>query len=479
MRCRYCYARFQDEREGQLLQFEHVVTTMRELSQNRVRRVTIAGGEPTLHPRLHDILRHAATFDLVTSVVSNGARIDQKWIDVHGPFLRWLTLSIDSVTPQVAKQLERHAGSSKCSHPDHVLEVAGLVHAWNAKRPQERRIRLKLNITVTLANELENPRDFIERMRPEKVKVLQMLMVKGENDDAAELQCSTEAFASYFDRIGSIRGVEIVSEDNDAMDGSYAMVDPLGRFYQRVDGRYKRSEPIHQVGVMTAWEMVGGFDEHRFVGRGGSYDPGEVARGNHPFLVAIEGLDGTGKSTVAQGLADLLGGRVVRNPPEEMANERDAADHDGVAGRRAWYMKGNHRAAQIAEAALAGEGVPIVMDRSVASTLAFGAAESSTPVASWPAEIRRPDLLVLLTVPELERQLRIRMRGIGRTAEESRLDRDHEFRSQVLRNYRALGARSIDATGPVEDVVVRIAELLGATKRRRTPDGDREMFGRG
>jgi radical S-adenosyl methionine domain-containing protein 2 len=439
--------------------------------------VTIAGGEPTLHPRLRDILRHAATFDLVTSVVSNGARIDQKWIEVHGPFLRWLTLSIDSVSAQVAKQLGRHAGSSKYSHPDHVLEVAGLVHAWNAKRPKERRIRLKLNITVTSENANENPRTFIECMRPEKVKVLQMLMVKGENDDAADIQCPTEAFKAYFDRIGPIPGVEIVREDNDAMDGSYAMVDPLGRFYQRVDGQYKRSKPIHEVGVMPAWKMVGGFDEQRFVDRGGSYEPGEVARGNLPYLVAIEGLDGTGKSTVAQALAGLLGGRVVRNPPEEMANERAVADQDGAAGRRAWYEKANHRAAQIAEAALTGDGVPVVMDRSVASTLAFGAAESGSPVASWPAEIRRPDLLVLLTVPEPERQVRIRKRGQGRTAEESRLDRDHEFRSQVLGNYKALGATPIDATGPVEVVVARIADLLGVAKPRPRTGEDRENVG--
>lgn len=460
MRCRYCYARFQEEREEQLLPLEHVVKTMGELARNGVRRVTLAGGEPTLHPRLRDILQHAATFDLVTSVVSNGARIDQKWLDVHGPFLRWLTLSIDSVDSQIARQLGRHAGSSKYSHPEHVLEVAGLVHAWNAMRPQRRQIRLKLNITVTAANVHEDPRGFIERMRPEKVKVLQMLMVKGENDEAGSLQCSADSFAGYANRIGSIPGVEMVREDNDAMDGSYAMVDPLGRFYQRVDGRYKKSEPIHQVGAMPAWEMVGGFDEKRFTDRGGNYDAGDVARGNLPFLVAIEGLDGTGKSTIAKGLAERLRGKIVCNPPQEMAVERAVADHDGPEGRRAWYMKGNQRAAQIADAVLTGDGVPVVMDRSVASTLAFGAAESATPVAPWPAEIRRPDLLVLLTVPEPERQMRIRKRGLSRTAEESRLDRDHEFRSRVLRNYQALGAMEVDATGSVDAVVARIAEML-------------------
>ncbi len=460
MRCRYCYAHFQEERREQLLPLEHVVKTMGDLARNGVRRVTFAGGEPTLHPRLRELLEHAGMLNLVTSVVSNGARIDRRWIDTHGPFLRWLTLSIDSVDPQVARQLGRHAGSSKYSHPDHVLEVAQLIHEWNAARPHQRQIRLKLNITVTAYNVHENPRAFIERMGPTKVKVLQMLMVKGENDEASNLQCSTDSFANYVDRLGSIQGVEIVCENNDAMDGSYGMVDPMGRFYQRVDGEYKRSEPIHQVGAMSAWEMVGGFDGQRFIDRGGDYEPGNLARGNLPFLVAIEGLDGTGKSTIAKLLADGLRGTVVRNPPEEMAAERSAADSASPEGRRAWYMKGNHRAAQIAEVTLARDGVPVVMDRSVASTLAFGAAESASAVAPWPGDIRRPDLLVLLTVPEPERQMRIRKRGQGRTPEEGRLDRDHEFRARVLRNYQALGATPVDATGSVEEVVARIMRLL-------------------
>lgn len=460
MRCRYCYAHFQEERHEQMLPLEHVVKTMGDLARNGVRRVTFAGGEPTLHPRLRELLEHAGMLNLVTSVVSNGARIDQKWIAAHGPFLRWLTLSIDSVDPQVARQLGRHTGSSKYSHPDHVLEVAGLIHEWNAARPPQRQIRLKLNITVTADNAHENPSSFIERMGPTKVKVLQMLMVKGENDGATSLQCSNESFASYVDRLGSIQGVEIVRENNDAMDGSYAMVDPMGRFYQRVDGEYKRSEPIHQVGAMAAWEMVGGFDGQRFADRGGDYEPGSLARGNLPFLVAIEGLDGTGKSTITTELARRLRGVVVNNPPAEMAAERSAADSATPEGRRAWYMKGNQRAAQIAEAALVRDGVPVVMDRSVASTLAFGAAESACAVAPWPGDIRRPDLLVLLTVPEPQRQMRIRKRGQGRTAEEGRLDRDHEFRERVLRNYRALGATPVDATGSVDEIVASIIDLL-------------------
>jgi radical S-adenosyl methionine domain-containing protein 2 len=461
MRCRYCYARFLDERDEQLLPVEDVVHTMRELASHGVRRVTFAGGEPTLHPHLASLLAAASDLGLVTALVSNGVRIDKDWIDRHGPHLRWLTLSIDSVDPQRARKLGRHAGSSRYSHPDHVLEVAALVHAWNSQRPMSRRIRLKLNITVTAENVREDPSDFIRRMRPTKVKALQMLMVRGENDDAGDLQCKAEAFTAYVNHIAVIDGVEVVVEDNDAMDGSYAMVDPRGRFYQRVDGRYRQSAPIHEVGAMEAWKMVGGYDSQRFLDRGGNYEPGAVARGNVPYLVAIEGLDGSGKSTVARRLAERLAAKLVGNPPAEMIAERTAADSASPAARRDWYLRANERAAQIAEDIRRERRLSVVMDRSVASTLAFGAAESGQPVAHWPTTIVRPDLLVLLSVPEPERQRRIAARGLVRTAEESRLDQDVCFREQVLRNYEALGAARVDASGAIDDVVDAIVTLLG------------------
>jgi thymidylate kinase len=99
------------------------------------------------------------------------------------------------------------------------------------------------------------------------------------------------------------------------------------------------------------------------------------------------------------------------------------------------------------------------MDRSVASTLAFAAAEQDGPIAAWPAEIPRPDLLVLLTLAEPVRRGRLADRGAA-TTEEERLAGDHAFRSRVLDGYRSLGAIEVDADRAVDAVVARIAELI-------------------
>jgi radical S-adenosyl methionine domain-containing protein 2 len=406
------------------------------------------------------MLRDACDNNLVTSIVTNGSRIDEAWLHQHGPHLRWLTLSIDSIDAATAKRLGRHAGPADYQHPEHVQHVARMVHAWNAKRPPSRRIRLKLNITVTRENQHEDPSEFLVTMLPEKVKVLQMLRVTGENDDAEDLACSDEAFAAYAQRLEgtSKQGIDIVVESEDLMDGSYAMVDPQGRFYQRVDGRYLQSEPIQDVGIATAWASVGGYSKERFEQRRGAYEPGEVARGNRPYWIAIEGIDGCGKSTTVAELAKLLDAAVVTNPPESMEEERAPADALPSAERRNWYLGANKRAIDESEDHRAA-GRAVVMDRSVASTLAFAAAEAQKPVESWPDRWPRPDLLVLLHVDEAERKRRIDNRGMVLTGEEQRLSADSAFRERVLAAYKEFGAVQVQAGGPPDQLAKTILAM--------------------
>lgn len=187
-----------------------------------------------------------------------------------------------------------------------------------------------------------------------------------------------------------------------------------------------------------------------------------------PLLIAIEGLDGTGKSTTVAALAKQLGAEVVHNPPKSLASNRLQADMLEPSARRAWYLEANREAAQQAEA-IRAQGHPVVMDRSVASTLAFGAAERNEPVGLWPSDIPRPDLLAVLHVDDEERNRRLAGRPGQRTTEEHRLDTDPGFRQRVQANYLALGGHLVDAGGPVEEVVQRILRILTSTASTCSP----------
>lgn len=454
--CRFCYDTFTGYSLKDVLSIDQVAQVFRMLADHGVKKLTIAGGEPTLHPRLREVLTLACEADLVPSIVSNGRRIDTRWMEDHAPFLRWLALSCDSVHEAVSDALGRRLRSKPGGHVTHVQEVFRLAHSWSSIRPAARRLRLKLNMVVTALNAMEDPRPFVRDCGPERVKLMQMLPVEGENDAATDLLCSDEVFASYVARASTLAredGIAVTPEGNAYMSGSYLMIDPLGCLFQLREGRYVKSRPLFEVGLVAALRDIGGVDAERFSLRGGDYAPGEVPRGNLPYVVAIEGLDGAGKSTIACALAERIGAAVVENPPRGWSGERVAADRADEVMRRAFYLRGNRAAMEQANA-IRADGRPVVMDRSFASTLAYGEATAGRVAhpAGWPADLEKPDLLVLLHVEESVRQVRLAARG-SQTKEERALSADPGFRERVIDGHRALGARDVDASASVATVV--------------------------
>jgi radical S-adenosyl methionine domain-containing protein 2 len=136
-------------------------------------------------------------------------------------------------------------------------------------------IRLKVNTVVSAANWEENFSDFMAEVKPERWKVLQVLHVAGEND-AAFPACtiSAEQFGAFISRHRAlVRDGLLVPEDNEAMTGSYLMVDPLGRFFDNASGAHRYSSPIWSVGWGAALAEIA-VCARRFEARGGVYDWG-------------------------------------------------------------------------------------------------------------------------------------------------------------------------------------------------------------
>ena len=139
---------------------------------------------------------------------------------------------------------------------------------------KQRGIRLKINTVVTRINYNEELAGFITRAGPERWKVLQVLPVMGQNDGLVDnLVITREEFARYVTRNRYVesRGIVVVPESNDLMTGSYVMVDPAGRFFDNVAGRYVYSRPMNQVGVDAALREVS-IDTDTFRLRGGLYE---------------------------------------------------------------------------------------------------------------------------------------------------------------------------------------------------------------
>ena len=268
MRCRFCFATFQDIGQDILpkghLSREGCLAVVDALASAGFDKINFAGGEPTLCPWLPDLIGRARELGLTTSIVTNGSRITPAWLDRVGGALDWAALSIDTVDPQKLEETGRTTRSGPMGEDDYLSIIDTL---------KERGVRVKINTVVTRSNCEEDLTGFIARARPERWKLLQVLPIKGQNDGLVDDQVVTvEQFDAYVDRNRRVEdiGVAVVPESNDLMTGSYVMVDPAGRFFDNTAGAHIYSRSINDVGVEAALQDVS-VDPARFRSRGGLY----------------------------------------------------------------------------------------------------------------------------------------------------------------------------------------------------------------
>ena len=280
MRCNFCYARFKDVlKETDVtvrgLDDAKARATVAELCSLGFTKINFAGGETVIRSDLPSLLRIAKAAGLRTSVVTNGKFITSKWVDSLNGLLDQVGISVDSAVAETRLLMGRaHMGKEAMSNQDY-FERAELVRSAG--------ISLKINTVVTAQNFTENMDAFIAALRPSRWKVFQAMQVDGQNDlEASKILCTEEMYAWFRARhMGVTQGFgTTVFEGNDDMRGSYAMVDPYGRFYDSTAGKHTYSAPIWQVGATKAYAQVT-VDAGKFVRRGGEYAiqaPGIFAR---------------------------------------------------------------------------------------------------------------------------------------------------------------------------------------------------------
>ena len=171
-------------------------------------------------------------------------------------------------------------------------------------------------------------------------------------------------------------------------------------------------------------------------------------------IIAIEGLDGTGKSKLVATLSKRLHASVEYSLHPALRPHRALYDTMGEYEMRQFYLLGN--IALMAEIQTAEHSSPIcILDRSYATTLSYyyGArarteAEVQLPSAPirWPPYLQ-PDVYIVLHCDEEERSRRIQHRSGEITVEENHLAGSDAMRRAIDYCYRNLeGSHLIDTT---------------------------------
>ncbi len=189
-----------------------------------------------------------------------------------------------------------------------------------------------------------------------------------------------------------------------------------------------------------------------------------------PLYIALEGLEGCGKSTHTKRLGEHLNAVITREPggtrigallrailadPENVDLDR-RTEALLMAADRAQHM------AEVIKPAL-DRGEHVVSDRSIYSTLAYQGygrqlgTEALLSISTWALNDRLPDLVIYIDVPTDVLNARLAKRDLDRFEREGA-----DFFARIAEGFRELRAADperwiiIDGTVPKDDVEAAI-----------------------
>lgn len=175
-------------------------------------------------------------------------------------------------------------------------------------------------------------------------------------------------------------------------------------------------------------------------------------------LIAVEGLDGVGKTTLSRALANALGGRWMTTPGPEIRAVREQFEAAFVASPVARSLA--YGAAVMAAGGDAGPvldaGRDVIVDRYWLSTLAYAPPTAWAALDAMSAQVRPADITLYLSAPDATRRERLAGRGQMSAADRDTLAPgkahwlDQRFRS-FADNPAAGAFREIDAAGSAQD----------------------------
>lgn len=253
-RCAHCFDRHLATRCMKPCEWIPVLNYLRNIG---VRKINLAGGEPTLYPYLDELVSLLESYEFTISIVSNGSLIDECFLERYLGRISWIGLSIDSPDEEDEVKMGRH-----CDCIDHIRHVK-----WVARTAKDLGYKVKINITVTRDSWQKDFHPLIEEMRPDRIKAFRALTLKNANDDRGDTwSISDEQFKAFRSNHSDVPG--IVFEDNCDMLCSYLMFDPLGRWMVN-DHSTKRFLPFDQL-LRNGPESI--IEIQKYNGRGAVYD---------------------------------------------------------------------------------------------------------------------------------------------------------------------------------------------------------------
>lgn len=256
MKCKFCYATFDDMRIIKQLPKEEAFVILDKLKKEGLSKITFAGGEPLLYKWIYDVIVYSKQIGLTTSIITNGSLLTDDLLDKFVDKLDWIGISVDSVSAETNLKIGRNSKTN----PDYYKLI---------KRIKDRGFKLKINTVVNRFNENESLQEFINFANPSRWKIFDTLRVEGQNDNQfEEIKTSDGGFERF---VSNHSHSSMVVENNEAMTGSYLLIDPQGRLFENSEGKHTYSSPLQSNNIEKCLSEIN-LNEEMFIKRGGIYE---------------------------------------------------------------------------------------------------------------------------------------------------------------------------------------------------------------
>ena len=130
------------------------------------------------------------------------------------------------------------------------------------------------------------------------------------------------------------------------------------------------------------------------------------------MLVALEGLEGVGKTTLGKMVAERLPATYLKSPPDEMNSARAFVARQGDPACSFYFYLSSLYAMQRAIEGALDQGRGVIADRYIGSTIAYhDQGRSFVPPAFDPRGLRKADVTVHVRCDADARSARLEQRG--------------------------------------------------------------------
>ena len=143
-------------------------------------------------------------------------------------------ISIDSINNDTCLNIGRCC-NNKTIDIEHLTSIANTMKKCG--------ISLKINTVISNLNNNEDLTELYLALAPEKIKLFQMHIVKGINDDSEIFSISNNDSINFCKKYETLKFNVIVEKQGD-MENSYLMIDPSGTLIINDRGLYKKFDSL-------------------------------------------------------------------------------------------------------------------------------------------------------------------------------------------------------------------------------------------